>query len=73
MLDAALLSQVKTLSEADRLELPGMVWESFSPTEVPVTAEEKRLLDVRSADLEQNPHDQSSWREIQTRLRQRLP
>lgn len=73
MLDTVLLSRVKTLSVADRLELLGQVWESFSPTEVPVTEEEKRLLDERLADLAQNPHHQSPWREVQARLRQRLP
>lgn len=73
MLDTVLLSQVKMLSVADRLELLGQVWESLSPTEVPVTEEEKRLLDERLADLRKNPHHQSPWREVQARLRERLP
>ncbi|MGK2942842.1 MAG: addiction module protein [Immundisolibacter sp.] len=73
MVDAALLSRVKTMSPADRLELIGAVWETLSPADAPVTEEEKTLLDVRLADLENNPQDQSPWSEVRTRLRQQLP
>jgi len=73
MINATLISQVKTLSVADRIELIGAVWETLSPSEVPVSEEEKVLLDVRLADMEQNPGDQSTWSEVQARLRQQLP
>ena len=73
MIDATLLSQIKTLSAGDRMELLGVVWESFSPEEAPVTEEEKQLLDARLTDFRQNPDDQSPWREVQARMRQRLP
>jgi putative addiction module component (TIGR02574 family) len=72
MIEATLLSQVKTLSAADRIELLGVVWASLAPEDAPVTAEEKHLLDARLADLAQNPQDQSSWRDVQLRLKQRL-
>ena len=73
MINATLISQVKTLSVADRIELIGAVWETLSPSEVPVSEEEKVLLDVRLADMEQNPGNQSTWSEVQARLRQQLP
>ena len=69
MVDAALLSRVKTLSPAERLELIGAVWETLSPADAPVTAEEKVLLDARLADLDNSPEDQSPWSEVQARLR----
>lgn len=72
MIDATLLTQVTTLSAADRIELLGAVWESLSPEDAPITAEEKQLLDTRLADFVQNPTDQSPWRDVQERLRQRL-
>lgn len=73
MINAALISQVKTLSVAERIELIGVVWETLSPEEIPASEEEKVLLDVRLANLEQNPEDQSPWSEVQARLRQQLP
>jgi len=73
MVDAALISRVRRLTAADRLELIGVVWNTLSPEDVPVTEVEKSLLDRRLADLENNPQDQSPWPEVQTRLRRRLP
>jgi len=73
MISAALISQVRTLSVAERIELIGVVWETLSPEEIPVSEEEKVLLDVRLSDLKQNPEDQSPWTEVQARLRQQLP
>ena len=73
MIDAALISQVKTLTVADRMELIGALWETLSPSDVPVSEEEKALLDALLADMEQNPGDQSPWSEVQVRLRQQLP
>ena len=72
MIDAILLSQVRRLSASDRLELIGAVWETFDPSEVPVTDAEKALLDARISNSEQNPQDQRPWPEVQARLRQRL-
>ena len=73
MINDVLISQVRTLSVAERIELIGVVWETLSPGEVPVSAEEKVLLDARLADMEQNPDDQSPWSEIQARLKRQLP
>lgn len=73
MINDSLISQVKTLSVADRIELIGAVWETLSPGEVPVSEEEKILLDARLADMIQNPGDQSPWSEVQARLKRQLP
>ena len=73
MVDAALISRVKTLSATDRLELIGAVWETFSPADAPATRAEESLLDARLADLEENPGDQNPWHEVQVRLRRLLP
>ena len=73
VVDAALISKVKTLSVAERLELIGAVWESFSGNDVPVSEEEKALLDARLTDIEASPEDESAWSEVQARLRSRLP
>jgi putative addiction module component (TIGR02574 family) len=73
MVDGALLSRVKTLSPADRLELIGAVWGTFSPDEVPVTPGDKALLDARLTDLSNNPDNQSPWAEVEVRLRRQLP
>ncbi len=73
MVDAVLISRVKTLSVAERLELIGAVWETLSGSDVPVSEEEKALLDARVADAAENPGDESPWAEVQARLRKRLP
>lgn len=73
MINDALISQVKTLSVAERIELIGAVWETLSPDDIPVSEEEKVLLDTRLADMELNPGDQSLWSEVQARLKRQLP
>lgn len=73
VVDAVLISRVKTLSVAERLELIGAVWETLSGTDVPVSDEEKALLDARLADAAENPEDESPWAEVQARLRKQLP
>ena len=73
MVDAVLISRVKTLSVAERLELIGAVWQTLSGSDVPVSEEEKVLLDARLADTAENPGDESPWAEVQARLGKRLP
>ena len=68
MLDESLILQVKTLSPSDRLELIGMLWETLSPSEIPLTEQEKKLLNSRLQDMEANPQDQSPWSEVKKRL-----
>jgi putative addiction module component (TIGR02574 family) len=68
MIDESLLATVSSLSPADRLELIGAVWDTLSPDDLPVTDDERALLDARLADMERNPDDQSPWPEVKARL-----
>lgn len=68
MIDNALLEKIRNLEPADRLELIGVVWDSLSPTDLPLTDAERDLLDARLADMQANPNDQSSWADVKKRL-----
>jgi len=68
MIDESLLAKVASLSPADRLELIGVVWDTLSPEDLPVTDAERALLDARLVDMERNPDDQCSWSEVKARL-----
>src|SRR5881227_2958685 len=72
LIDESLLAKVSSLSPADRLELIGVVWDTLSPDDLPVTDAERSLLDARLADMEALPDDQSPWPEVKARL-ERLP
>ena len=72
MIDNALLEKIRNLEPADRLELIGVVWDSLSSTDLPLTDAERGLLDARLADMESNPDDQSSWADVKKRL-EKLP
>jgi len=73
MIDQSLIAKVVSLSPSERLEFIGAVWDSLSPEDIPVTNSEKALFDDRILDAENNPDDQSSWSDVQVRLRQLLP
>lgn len=66
-----LLDEARRLSPRDRLQLIEALWDTLSEEDLPVTAEERALLDARAADMESNPDDQSPWSEVKTRLEQR--
>jgi putative addiction module component (TIGR02574 family) len=66
-----LLAEALKLSPSDRLELIEALWDTLSEDDIPVTPEERALLDERLADLERNPDAQSSWPEVKARLEQR--
>ena len=70
-MNADLLAEVLKLSASDRLQLIGALWDTLSETDIPVTPEERALLDERLADLDTNPGDQSPWAEVKARLEQR--
>jgi putative addiction module component (TIGR02574 family) len=72
MIDNVLLEKIRNLEPADRLELIGVVWDSLSATDLPLTDAERELLDARLADMESNPNDQSSWIDVKKRL-EKLP
>ena len=68
MIDNLLLEKIRNLEPADRLELIGVVWDSLSLIDLAHTDAEKDLLDVRLADMESNPDDQSSCADVKKRL-----
>lgn len=70
-MNADLLAEALRLSPSDRLQLIEALWDTLSEQDIPVTPEERALLDARLADLEANPGDQSPWPEVRARLEQR--
>ncbi len=70
-MDTALLEQARRLSPHDRLEFIEALWDTLSEEEIPISAEERSLLDERLADYEASPGDQSPWSEVKARLEQR--
>ena len=70
-MNANLLAEALKLSPDDRLQLIEALWYTLSEEDLPVTREERALLDSRLADLEAHPGDQGSWSEVKTRLEQR--
>jgi len=66
-----LLAEALKLSPSDRLQLIEALWDTLADEDIPVTPEERALLDARLADLEQNPDAQSPWSEVKARLEQR--
>jgi len=70
-MNADLLAEALKLSPSDRLQLIATLWDTLSEEDIPVTTEERTLLDERLADLEKNPSAQSPWSEVKARLEQR--
>ena len=70
-MNAHLLTEALKLNAVDRLQLIEALWETISEEDVPVTPEERALLDARLADLDANPGDQSPWSDVRARLQQR--
>jgi putative addiction module component (TIGR02574 family) len=70
-MNANLLAEALKLSPSDRLHLIEALWDTLPEEDIPVTPEERALLDARLADLEANPGDQSPWSEVKARLEQR--
>jgi putative addiction module component (TIGR02574 family) len=66
-----LLEEALRLSPRDRLQLIGALWDTLSEEDIPVTPEERALLDSRLADFEARPDDQSPWQEAKGRLEKR--
>jgi putative addiction module component (TIGR02574 family) len=67
-MNADLLAEVLKLSPSERLELIGALWDTLAEGDLPVTPEERALLDRRLADLENDPGTQSPWSEVKARL-----
>lgn len=68
---ADILEEARKMSPAERLQLISQLWDTLSEEDIPVSSEERALLDARVEDLETNPQDQSPWPEVKARLDQR--
>jgi putative addiction module component (TIGR02574 family) len=66
-----LLEEILRLPASERAQLIDTLWETLAPEDLPVTHEERALLDARMTDMETDPHDQSPWHEVKARLAQR--
>ncbi len=66
----------RRLTIAERLQLVEDIWDSIAAdadeTSLPVSDEEKAMLDERLADLEANPGDGAPWPEVRARIINRL-
>jgi putative addiction module component (TIGR02574 family) len=67
---ANLLDEARKLTPRARLELIGDLWDTLSE-DVPVSADERRLVESRLSDLAANPDDQGSWSDVKSRLEKR--
>ena len=66
-----LLDEVRRLPASERAQLIDTLWETLEPEDLPVTVEERALLDARMSDMAANPNDQRPWREVEARLAKR--
>ncbi|MDQ5857494.1 MAG: addiction module protein [Acidobacteriota bacterium] len=66
-----LLEEALRLSSRERLQLIEALWKTLSEEDIPITPDERALLDARLADLEANPDDQSPWPEVKARVEKR--
>jgi putative addiction module component (TIGR02574 family) len=66
-----LLEEARKLSPSDRLQLIGELWDTLEDSDLPVTAEERAILESRMADLEANPSAQESWEQAEGWLESR--
>jgi len=64
----SLLAQAKSLPAPERLELIAALWETLDSDEIPVTDEERQVLEARMADIEANPSAEESWPEAKAWL-----
>ena len=67
---AVSLEEILKLSVADRLELVTAIWDSIpdDAESMPLTAQEKAMLDERLAEIDANPDATIPWSEVRARL-----
>ena len=67
---AVSLEEILKLSVSDRLELVTAIWDSIpdNAESIPITDQQKAMLDKRLADLDENPDAAIPWSEVRARL-----
>jgi putative addiction module component (TIGR02574 family) len=68
-----LLAEARKLSPTERLDLIAGIWDTLESSDLPVTDEERAILESRMADLEANPSAQESWEQARASLESRRP
>lgn len=71
MVDQALLSQVKGLGVAERVEFINELWASIDADTLPVSPAEAALIDQRLAEADAEHLVGRSWEDVETSLRSR--
>jgi putative addiction module component (TIGR02574 family) len=68
------MSHIQTLTKEEKLELVDYLWDliASTPDDLPVSDEEKALLDQRLDAHRKSPEDSLSLDEFKTRLAERL-
>jgi putative addiction module component (TIGR02574 family) len=67
----ALLAQAKSLPAPERLELIAALWDTLESADIPVSEEERQVLEARMRDIETNPSAEESWSEAKAWLESR--
>ena len=67
-------SEIANLPAEERLKLLDFIWDSLSndTSEIPLTQAQRLELDSRLAEAERNPQNESTWDEVQARIRAKL-
>jgi putative addiction module component (TIGR02574 family) len=68
---STVLAEARKLSPEDRLDLLGEVWDSLESEGIPVSAQDRTILESRISDLEANPSAQESWQQAKASLESR--
>ena len=71
MVDQALLTQVRQLDAADRIELINTLWATFDADSLPMSPEIAALVDERVTEADGTPLTGRSWVEVEKHLRHR--
>lgn len=66
-----LFSEAMNLPPTERLELIEALWDTLSPDDLPVTDEERGILDQRMSEMEASPNDERPWTEVKERIDKR--
>jgi len=64
------MDRLRRLSVAERVQLAQDIWDTLEPTaeDLPLTEEQKEILDRRLAEHEAGPASAIPWESVKTRL-----
>jgi putative addiction module component (TIGR02574 family) len=63
-----LRNRIEDLSTTEKIELLDLLWESLDTDALPLTEDQRRVLDDRIARHEQNPSDVIPWEQVKANL-----